>query len=200
MNRPKNAFKDIKKLHGSQSASELYRPRQKKLVPVNVSREYCLVSATGPYGRYFQFCRPEPLLSLQISSTVILLSLSGLRSRHSTEDLVAPGIEPGISGSVLRNKEQKTYSVAFSPHANFTDWSTATCLRNSVPNLRIEGCRVVSTADALRSLISVFQTGAATFLSSSSSLILTRLSGLSSRPTATQDIWFRQESNSGTLS
>jgi hypothetical protein len=33
--------------------------------------------------------------------------------------------------------------------------------------LRIEGCRVVSAADPLRSLISVFWTGAATFLSSS---------------------------------
>jgi hypothetical protein len=34
---------------------------------------------------------------------------------------------------------------------------------------------VVSAADPLRSLISIFQTGAATFLSSSSSFILTRV-------------------------
>jgi hypothetical protein len=40
--------------------------------------------------------------------------------------------------------------------------------------LWIEGCCVVSAADPLRSLISVLYTGAATFLSSSSSFILTR--------------------------
>jgi hypothetical protein len=37
----------------------------------------------------------------------------------------------------------------------------------------MEGCHVVSAADPLRSLISVFWTGAATFLSSSSSFIIT---------------------------
>jgi hypothetical protein len=40
--------------------------------------------------------------------------------------------------------------------------------------LWIEWCRVVSAADPLRSFISVFYTGAATFLSSSSSFALTR--------------------------
>jgi hypothetical protein len=40
-----------------------------------------------------------------------------------------------------------------------------------------------------RPLISVFKTGAATFLSSSSSVILTRLSGPRSRPTTSQKIW-----------
>jgi hypothetical protein len=44
---------------------------------------------------------------------------------------------------------------------------------------------VVSAADPLRSLISVFYTGAATFLPISSSFNLTRLSGPRSRPTAT---------------
>jgi hypothetical protein len=40
--------------------------------------------------------------------------------------------------------------------------------------LWIERCRVVSAADPPRPLISVFWTGAATFLSSSSSFIITR--------------------------
>jgi hypothetical protein len=40
----------------------------------------------------------------------------------------------------------------------------------------------------LQSLISVFLTGAATFPSSSSSVVLTRLSGPRSRPTASQKI------------
>jgi hypothetical protein len=45
-----------------------------------------------------------------------------------------------------------------------------------------------------RSLIPVFYTGAATSFPSSSSFILTRLSGSHSRPTAFQKIWQRQES------
>jgi hypothetical protein len=43
-------------------------------------------------------------------------------------------------------------------------------------------------------VISVFQTEAATFLSSSSSVVLTRLSGSRSRPTTSQKIWQRRES------
>ena len=46
-----------------------------------------------------------------------------------------------------------------------------------------------------RPLISVFWTEAATFYSSSSSIDLTRLSGPRSRPTTTQKIWQRRESN-----
>jgi hypothetical protein len=46
---------------------------------------------------------------------------------------------------------------------------------------------VVSAAELSRSLISVFSTGAATFLSSSSSFVLTRLSGPRSRFTATHN-------------
>ena len=51
-----------------------------------------------------------------------------------------------------------------------------------------------------RPLISVFQTGAATFFyPSSSSIDLTRLSGPRSRPPTTQKIWQRRESNPGPL-
>ena len=46
-----------------------------------------------------------------------------------------------------------------------------------------------------RPLVSVFWIGAATFYSSSSSIDLTRLSGPRSRPTTTQKIWQRRESN-----
>jgi hypothetical protein len=71
-------------------------------------------------------------------------------------------------------KNNRTNSVDFSPQANYTEWATATCWRNLVPTLWIEGSSVVSAAVPPRSLISVFQTGAATFLSTSSSFILTR--------------------------
>jgi hypothetical protein len=55
--------------------------------------------------------------------------------------------------------------------------------------LRIEGCRVVSAVNPPRSLISVFLSGVTTFLSSSSSFMVTSLRGTRSRPTATQKIW-----------
>ena len=61
--------------------------------------------------------------------------------------------------------------------------------------LRIEGCHVFSVTVPHDRLISVFQTGAATFYSSSSSIDLTRLSEPHSRPTNTQKIWQRRESN-----
>jgi hypothetical protein len=53
------------------------------------------------------FLDPEPLLFYSGSSLVILTRLSGPRSRHTTSEknLVAPGMEPGISGSVARNPD-----------------------------------------------------------------------------------------------
>jgi hypothetical protein len=59
------------------------------------------------------FLHPEPLLFHSSSSSVILTRLSGLCSRPTTtqEDLVAPGIEPEISGSVARISDHKTTEV-----------------------------------------------------------------------------------------
>jgi hypothetical protein len=62
----------------------------------------------------------------------------------------------------------KTNSVAFSPQANYTDWSTATCRWNLVPTF------VVSAADLLRSLICFLDRRSNFFLSGSSSFTLTR--------------------------
>jgi hypothetical protein len=62
--------------------------------------------------------------------------------------------------------------------------------------LRIEG----ATWPAWRiptAVLSVFYTGATTFLSSSSSVVLTRLSGLRSRPTTYFLFWWCRESNPG---
>jgi hypothetical protein len=55
--------------------------------------------------------------------------------------------------------------------------------------LWIEGCRVVSAAGPLRSLISVFYTGAATFFQVAPQLLSQGLSESHSWPTATQKIW-----------
>jgi hypothetical protein len=46
--------------------------------------------------------RPEPLLFLPSSSSVLLTRPSGPRL---TENLVVPGIEPGTSGSIDRNSD-----------------------------------------------------------------------------------------------
>jgi hypothetical protein len=54
------------------------------------------------------------------------------------------------SKTTYTNKQKQTNSVALSPRANYTDWATATCRRNC-QLLWIEGCRVVSAADPLRS-------------------------------------------------
>jgi hypothetical protein len=48
----------------------------------------------GSLRPYSQFSGPEPLPFLPSSSSVVLTRLSGLRSSVS-ENLVAPGIEPG---------------------------------------------------------------------------------------------------------
>jgi hypothetical protein len=79
--------------------------------------------------------------------------------------------------------------VALSPRASYTDWATATCRRNLVPTFADRG---VSRGQQGRSPTVVnlsFLTGAATFLSSCSSFILTRLSGPRSKSTVTHTIW-----------
>jgi hypothetical protein len=84
---------------------------------------------------------------------------------------------------------KKKNSAAFSLQVNYTAWVTATCRRNLVP---ISVDRMVSHGQcggSPRDVISVFETTAATLLSSSSSFILMRLSGPHSRPTAMQKIW-----------
>jgi hypothetical protein len=58
-----------------------------------------------------------------------------------------------------------------------------------VPYFLIEGCRVVSAADSLRSYSRFSRPDSLLFLSSSSSVVLTRLSGSHSRPTTFQKIW-----------
>jgi hypothetical protein len=52
----------------------------------------------GSLRPYSRVSRPEPLLFLPSSSSVVLTRLSG--PRYFSGNLVAPGIEPGTSGSV----------------------------------------------------------------------------------------------------
>jgi hypothetical protein len=92
------------------------------------------------------------------------------------------GIIGGLVTSVImdsvpfhpKKQTNKTHSVALSPQANYTGWATATCRRNWVPTFVDRGVSRGSAADHPRPLISVFWTGAATFLSTNSSFILSR--------------------------
>jgi hypothetical protein len=88
-----------------------------------------------------------------------------------------------FSAFTLHNaKTNKNKLHGLSPRANYTDRATAACRRSDCQLLGIKG----ATWSALQiptAVFSVFYTGAATFLSSSSSVVLTRLSGPRSRPT-----------------
>jgi hypothetical protein len=57
------------------------------------SAKFC--SAAYPLRPYSRFSRPEPLLFLTSSSSIVLTRLSGARSRPTTQKMVAPGMEPG---------------------------------------------------------------------------------------------------------
>jgi hypothetical protein len=79
----------------------------------------------------------------------------------------------------MGSKKKKLHGL--SPRANYTDRATAACRGSICQLVRIESATwsVWRTPPAV---FSVFYTGAATFLSSSSSVVLTRLSGPRSRP------------------
>jgi hypothetical protein len=65
-------------------------PLAVELVPTFAVRGYHVVSGTNPLRPYSGLSRPEPLLFLPISSSVVPTRLSGPRYRP----LVSPGIEP----------------------------------------------------------------------------------------------------------
>jgi hypothetical protein len=75
-----------------ESVSELYRPSDRrlsaKLVPAFADRECHVIRVTDPYGRILGFSRPEPLLFLSSSSSVVLMRLSGPRSRPTTSQKI----------------------------------------------------------------------------------------------------------------
>jgi hypothetical protein len=62
-------------------------------------------------------------------------------------------------------------------------------LAKLVPTLADRGCRVVSAADPHGCNLGFLDPEPLLFHSSSSSVILTRLSGPRSRPTTSQEIW-----------
>jgi hypothetical protein len=109
-----------------------------------------------------------PLTSLSLSASLMCWAMKrtpcsadstsgdSWRGKVLSESVTATG----QAGKSWVNHEQvvglQTNSVALSPQANYTDWATAICQRNLVPTFVERGCRVVSAADPIRSLISVF--------------------------------------------
>jgi hypothetical protein len=69
------------------------------------------------------------------------------------------------------------------PRANYTDRATAACSAKLVPNFEDSGCHVVSAADPLLPCFRLSRPELLFFLPSSSSVVLTRLSGPRSRRT-----------------
>jgi hypothetical protein len=90
---------------------------------------------------------------------------------------------------------KQTNSVAFSPKANYTDWSTAAGRRILVPTFADRGVSSGQRGGSTRPLISYSRQGPLIFLPGSSSVILTRLCELRYRATTTQKIWYRRDSN-----
>jgi hypothetical protein len=89
------------------------------------------------------------------------------------------------------NTEEQTKKLrGFSPQANYTDRASDRSLSAKlVPNLADRGCRVVSATDPHSRNLGFLDPGPLLLHSSSSSIILTRLSGPRSRPTTSQKIW-----------
>jgi hypothetical protein len=96
--------------------------------------------------------------------------------RISLYILKRPSLLPLYSAKSKQNKKQ-TNSVAFSSQANYTDWATATCWRNLVPNY---ADRRVSRGQ---------RGGCPTVFQVAPHLLTQGLIVPRSRPTATQKIW-----------
>jgi hypothetical protein len=90
------------------STSELYRPSDRcssaKLVLTFEGGGYCVVSATAPYGRSLRFQDRSRYFSIkQLLSCTHETEWTPFQTHYFSENLVAPGIEPGTSRSVGRN-------------------------------------------------------------------------------------------------
>jgi hypothetical protein len=104
---------------------------------------------------------------------------------------ISPYIYSLIDDNKQTNKQtnnQITKRYGLCPRTNYTDRATATC-RSEYQLLRTEGCRVVSAVDPVRPLSRFSRPEPLRFLSSSSSVVLTRQIGTRSRPITSQRMW-----------
>jgi hypothetical protein len=84
----------------------------------------------------------------------------------------------------LENIKKKLHGL--SPRVNYTDRATAACRRSDCQLLRIEGAMFLPAWRIPTAVISISRPEPLLFISSSSSVIFTRLSGPHSRPTTSQ--------------
>jgi hypothetical protein len=93
------------KLRGLQSASELYRPSDRrlsaKLVPTFAGRGCLVVSTTDPPAVNSVFLTATATFSYNYPHEAEWTPFQ----THSLANLVAPGIEPGTSESVAKNSD-----------------------------------------------------------------------------------------------
>jgi hypothetical protein len=87
-----------KKTPGPESAGKLHRPRGRRLstksVPTFAERGCHVVSVTDPYDRNLVFLDRSRYISLQVRAPQ-LYSVDLFQTHYFSENLVAPGIEPG---------------------------------------------------------------------------------------------------------
>jgi hypothetical protein len=78
-----------------------------KLVPTFVDRGCHVVSATNPHGRQSRFSRhgAATFTFKYVFSYTHEAEWTPFQTHYFLENLVAPGIEPWISGSVARNSD-----------------------------------------------------------------------------------------------
>jgi hypothetical protein len=93
-----------------ESASELFRPRDRrlsaKLVPTFADRGVSRIQRNGSLRLHSRLSRPEPLLFLPSSSSVVLARLGGSRSRPTTSQKSgSAGYQTRTSGPVVRNSD-----------------------------------------------------------------------------------------------
>jgi hypothetical protein len=92
-----------------QSASELYRPSDRRLsanLLPTLLKQVSHGQRNGSLRPYFLFSRPEPLLFLPSSSSFVLMRLSGPRSRlTSSQKIWYRGNRTRTYGSVARNSD-----------------------------------------------------------------------------------------------
>jgi hypothetical protein len=96
------------KLNSVASVRELTIPPERPPLVGEVSANFCGYRVQhGQCNRspqpYSRISRPEPLLFLPSSFSIVFTRLGG--PHYFSENLVAPGIEPRTSGSVARNSD-----------------------------------------------------------------------------------------------
>jgi hypothetical protein len=179
------------------NSCNLHRAHQKS---VREEKHFVRNNRTVPHPKYFLPARRMLALSnlavISLRGTNALLTLTGGTVQPWRPRSLTILIQLAAALSVVHVCVQCVYihkqtnSVALSPRANYTDWSTATCRRNLVPTFVGRGVSrgqrggsptIVNLSFLDRSLYFFFQV--TPHLSSQG------LSGPRSRLTATQKIW-----------